>query len=291
MPFLPHKVTTVATIYSYDGENRLVKIESPGKVVEYKYDPLGRRIEKNVNGVIIRYLYDGPNVVLEYHAKGGVKSSYLHGPRIDEPLALERGKQVYNYHAAGLGSVTELTNSSGVMVKSYQYKGFGQIYSQSGSLSQPFTFTGREHDPESGLYYYRARYYNPRAGRFLPEMIQIYKGTPVKKILLFKEELWHIFDLSKTKAEALMKRDALVQEHWWRDSWPLQKCMDFLLSLKFDFMLTYLEDPPVPRCGHSETLVNVWRQIEKVRRGFKTHQGLFDHLKLFQLTHYLKKPI
>jgi len=56
-------------------------------------------------------------------------------------------------------------------------------------------------------------------------------------------------------------------------------------------MLTYLEDSRVPRCGHSETLINVWRQIEKVRRGFRTQQGLLDHLKLFQITHYIKKPI
>jgi len=125
----------------------------------------------------------------------------------------------------------------------------------------------------------------------IPEMIQIYRGTPVEKVLLFKEELWNIFDLSKTKAEAIAKRNALAQEHWWRDSWHLQKCMDFLLSYKFDLMLTYLEDPGVPRCGHSETLISVWRQIEKVRRGFKTQQGLLNHLKLFQITQYLKKAI
>jgi len=125
----------------------------------------------------------------------------------------------------------------------------------------------------------------------IPEMIQIYKGTPVEKVLLFKEELWNIFDLSKTKAEAMTKRNALATENWWRDSWHLQKCVDFLLSAKFDVMLTYLEDLRVPRCGQSETLISIWRQMEKVRKGFKTQQGLLDHLKLFQITHYLKKPI
>jgi len=60
---------------------------------------------------------------------------------------------------------------------------------------------------------------------------------------------------------------------------------------KFDFMLTYLEDPKVPCSGKSETLVNVWRQMESVRRGFKTSQGRVNHLKLFQITHYLKLPL
>ncbi len=60
-----------------------------------------------------------------------------------------------------------LTDGSGNAVKGYTYKSFGEIYSETGSLVQPFTFTGREYDPESGLYFYRARYYDPRAGRFL----------------------------------------------------------------------------------------------------------------------------
>jgi len=125
----------------------------------------------------------------------------------------------------------------------------------------------------------------------IPEMIGIYKGTPVEKILLFKEELWNIFDLSETKPDALAKRDALAKENWWQDCWHLQKCVDFLMSPKFHLMLTYLEDPRVPRSGHSETLINVWRQMEAVRRGFKTPQGRLNHLKLFQITNYLKESI
>jgi hypothetical protein len=46
-------------------------------------------------------------------------------------------------------------------------------------------------------------------------------------------------------------------EDWWRDSWHLQKCMEFFLSPKFDLLLTYLEDPQVSRSRRSETLINV----------------------------------
>ena len=63
--------------------------------------------------------------------------------------------------------LTDLTSSSGSIVKSFAYKSFGEIYSQSGTVQQPFTFTGREYGPKSGLYYYRARYYDPISGRFL----------------------------------------------------------------------------------------------------------------------------
>lgn len=122
----------------------------------------------------------------------------------------------------------------------------------------------------------------------IPEMMEIYAGTVVEKVLLFKEELWNIFDTSSSKREAYAKRDALARENWWRESWHLSKCMEFLLSDKFDRMVTYLEHPEVPRCGQSETLINVWRQMEAVRRGFKSSEGRLDHLKLFQLSHYLK---
>jgi transposase len=64
----------------------------------------------------------------------------------------------------------------------------------------------------------------------IPEMIEIYAGTVVEKILLFKEQLWDIFDNSATVAEAYAKRDALTKEGWWQDSWHLSKCMEFLMN-------------------------------------------------------------
>lgn len=67
--------------------------------------------------------------------------------------------------------------------------------------------------------------------------------------------------------------------------------MEFFLSPKFEHMVTYLDHPEVPRCGQSETLINIWRQVEAVRRGFRSSKGRLDHLKLFQVTHYLKEQI
>jgi len=118
-------------------------------------------------------------------------------------------------------------------------------------------------------------------------MIDIYKRTPVEKVLLFKEEIWNIFNFSETKPEAIANANTLAQEQWWGDSWHLQKCLNFLMIPKFYLLLTYTEDPGPPRSGHSETLVNVWRQIEIVRRGFKTRDGRLSLLKLFQITRYL----
>ena len=130
--------------------------------------------------------------------------------------------------------------------------------------------------------------WGPKERLLIPEMMELYAGTVVEQVLLFKEALWDIFEVSRSKADAYAKRDALTQEVWWRASWHLSKSVEFLRSPKFDRMVTYLDHPEVPRCGHSETLINVWRQLEAVRRGFKSAQGRLDHLKLFQVTHYLR---
>jgi hypothetical protein len=61
----------------------------------------------------------------------------------------------------------------------------------------------------------------------IPEMVENYRGTPVEKVLVFKEELWNVFDFFQTKIEAYTKRNTLAKEHLWRDSWHPQKCIDF----------------------------------------------------------------
>ncbi len=163
-------VPTDITNYTYDVENQLVQVTSPmPQVTSYTYDGLGRRIEKNVNGTITRYIYDNEDIIAEYDDTNTLQANYLHGPGVDEPLRMERGGQKYFYHTDGLGSITNLTDQTGATVKTYQYDAFGNIINQTGTLVNPFTYTGREYDSESGLYYYRARYYDGRIGRFLQE--------------------------------------------------------------------------------------------------------------------------
>ena len=78
------------------------------------------------------------------------------------------GYTPYYYHADGLGSITGLSDATGTMVQTYGYDAFGNVtVSGSGNVSQPFMFTGREYDTETQMYFYRARYYDPQAGRFV----------------------------------------------------------------------------------------------------------------------------
>jgi transposase len=130
--------------------------------------------------------------------------------------------------------------------------------------------------------------WTPEDHQIIQDLIQVYTGTIVEKILLFKEQLYQIFDLSSSKEEAYAKRDALFQEGWWQNSWHLSQAMKFLMSDKFEYMITYLGDSRVPRSGNLENLNSVWRQIESARFGFKTDKGRLDHLKLYQISKYLQ---
>lgn len=118
-------------------------------------------------------MYDNEDIILEFLTKtedGKIKtenSRYVHGPGIDEPLAIERKGETFFYHADGLGSVTALTDRRQRVVESYDYDSFGALKHHGHKVKQPYTFTGREWDKEIGLYYYRARYYDPKVGRFI----------------------------------------------------------------------------------------------------------------------------
>ena len=168
--------TSLATVYTYDAENRLTKVEefaagasTPAATSTYRYDGLGRRIEKVANGQTKRYVYDGEDILLEYDGANVLQVRYTHGPGIDEPLAVTKAGSTFFYHQDGLGSVTDLTDSAGATAKSYAYDAYGNILESPGTLEQPYTYTGREFDAETGLYYYRARYYDTNIGRFLQE--------------------------------------------------------------------------------------------------------------------------
>ena len=164
----------MSTLYEYDAENKLIRVASMEKTVNYKYDGLGRRIEKEVTETAVtsirQYIYDKEDILLELDASNNIVARYTHGLGFDEPLIMEKAGASFFYHAEGLGSITELTGTAGTLAQSYTYSSFGKIESTLDSnFVQPYTFTAREFDSETGLYHYRARAYDPSIGRFLQE--------------------------------------------------------------------------------------------------------------------------
>jgi len=114
-----------------------------------------------------RYVYDGEQIIAEYNSSGTLLRKYVYGPGIDEPVAMITASGTkYYYHFDGLGSVIALSNASHNIVEQYSYDVFGEPNRVS-AVGNPYMFTGRAYDPNTGLYDYRARVYKPQIGRFL----------------------------------------------------------------------------------------------------------------------------
>jgi RHS repeat-associated protein len=144
--------------------------------VTFKYDPLGRRVYKSSSAATSIYAYDGDNMVEETNSSGTAVARYEQTEEIDEPLGMLRSAATSYYESDGLGSITSLSNGSGSLAQTYTSDSFGKQTASSGSLVNPFQYTGRESDTETGLYYYRARYYDPSSGRFVGEDPLLFGG-------------------------------------------------------------------------------------------------------------------
>lgn len=159
------------TTYAWDYENRLTSVTLPGSggTITFKYDPFGRRIQKVSPTATTNYLYDGANVIEEVDATGTVLARYSQGAGIDQPLDVFTSGAAKYYDSDGLGSVTSLADISGSLTDTYTTDTFGKTTASSGTTRNPYRYTARDLDAETGLMYYRARYYDASIGRFLSE--------------------------------------------------------------------------------------------------------------------------
>ena len=164
-----NRSTSAVTRYTYNGHGQLVSVQNPdGTTTSFTYDVLGRRIQVSSGTSTTTFAYDGTNVHLEYSGASPV-ASYTDPLATDHPLEMRRGGQSYYYQGDVAGNVTGLSDASGTMAATYSYDAFGVPTSSSNGPSNPFTYAGREYSSSSGLYYNRARYYEPTTGRFLSE--------------------------------------------------------------------------------------------------------------------------
>jgi RHS repeat-associated protein len=165
----------------YDYRNQMVEVNdtNTGQVHTYSYDALGRRIERVVDSTgtpqSTRYFYHGWQVVEEQDANGLTQATYVYGNYIDEVLNMQRDANDYFYHTDDLYNVMAVTDSNGTAVERYEYLDYGQpidpitlapIPGDPSAIGNPYMFTGRRFDSETGWYYYRNRYVDSLSGSF-----------------------------------------------------------------------------------------------------------------------------
>lgn len=163
--------------YTYIGDRQLASVTGGGNSYYLSYDALGRCVKRALNGIATYYTYDGVSPIHEWKADGSRAGWNLYGKGVDEILlrgdyVIVSNGQGYFFQQNRLGSVTHLTGFSGETIERYRYDAFGQPTTLNpilGSFNNRFKFTGREYQPNLGIYEYRARAYHPGIGRFLSE--------------------------------------------------------------------------------------------------------------------------
>ena len=193
--------------YTYDLENRLVRMTmktlAEGRPtnmdrmhLEFTYDYLGRRVEKQVWEDVsegdppygepdthLVFAYDGWTMIAELDGKAGlsVVRTYSWGLDISHSmqnaggvgglLSIQEGSSTYLTAYDGNGNLMGLLDSAtGNLEAEYEYSPFGETIRLNGSAiadSNPFRFSTKYTDTETGLIYYGLRYYNPATGRFI----------------------------------------------------------------------------------------------------------------------------
>jgi len=170
----------VAMALTWDGQYRLTAASSAGQTLEsYGYDALGRRTWLAEGGTTNFLVYSGPHVVAEVDAAGTLLRSYTYGPGIDNILAMtvhtNATTNTYYFLKDHLGTVHTVVDASGTTVESYTYDAWGNVTAHDAAghpipatrIGNRYLFQGREYSWQTGLYYFRARWYNPNTARWL----------------------------------------------------------------------------------------------------------------------------
>lgn len=169
--------------FKWNGENRLIQASNATTVVVFAYDYMGRRIKKTVNATnTTQFVYDGWAMIHEESSaatnsyvygldlSGSIQAAGTIGGLLSASLATSTQQQTtvfYCYDANG--NVTDLVDTNGATVAHYEYGPFAEIAVQNGMLAEdnPFCFSTKYFDTETGLSYYGLRYYSAQLGRWL----------------------------------------------------------------------------------------------------------------------------
>lgn len=182
--------------YTYSSENQLIRVEyyvgaTKLRDIQYFYDAMGRRVRKHVQNIESsteyerNYVYDVEEIIAELDENGTILARYTQsGLRTDDTLSVDitstgasKGLATnfgrYFYFKDNIGSVAAISSENGQLIQKYIYSSYGKLLKkvdasglETSAFNTSYTFTNREYDEESGLYYLRARYYDPEVGRF-----------------------------------------------------------------------------------------------------------------------------
>ena len=170
MTSMPDATGTVTL--GYDAADRLTSIAYPDSrpATSYTYNGRNKKVTQTVGTEITGYLWDWDQIVRELDGAGLTRATLIHGlglgADVGSLVKAERSGQNQFFHYDWRGSVTNLTDSSNAIIKSYTYDAFGNVTASSGSAVNPYQFSSKQFDGNSGLSYFGRRHYSAQVGRF-----------------------------------------------------------------------------------------------------------------------------
>ena len=161
-------LTGAGRTYTWNQENKPLTVVQGGTTTTFVYDGDGGRVKKIVGATTTRYISK------LYECDNGSCSRYVWAgsTRIavvpDSASALQCNPACY-FHGDHLGSSSVITGPTGLVVETMTYYPYGEVKDDSPGtpVNVPYKYTGKEKDLSTGLYYYEARYYDPKIGRFI----------------------------------------------------------------------------------------------------------------------------
>jgi RHS repeat-associated protein len=163
------KTTGTTTVtYTFDSVNRLTSVFGGGAASQYQYDGDGNRIAQQTGSSTYQYALDVTwrygSVLNENGPDGNINFQYGLSLLSGSSLTLEQF-----YQSDTVGSTADVTDGAGSLKASYSYDPWGRLLNPIDPLGtkDKFKFTGEALDPQTGLYYLRARYYDPAIGQFI----------------------------------------------------------------------------------------------------------------------------
>lgn len=160
------------TSYTYDLQNTLTSVTKGGASTSFQYYADGMRFMKTIGNTQtqVNYNFQGQVISEEKIVNGDFveQANFVRGDRVLVKKDKKAAKDYY-YLYNGHGDVVQIVDTNGTVVNNYTYGEWGNITSQDEKTSNSFKYTGEVYDEETGLYYLRARYYDPSMGRFLNE--------------------------------------------------------------------------------------------------------------------------
>ncbi len=159
--------TENAKEFIYNQNQRLIRVTDGGVTKgEYTFNGNGQRVKKVVNGTttIFHYSLSG-QLIVESNSAGATTSEYVY--LNSQPLAKIEGTLVYYYHNDHLATPQKMTDSTGTVVWSADYKPFGEATITTNTITNNLRFPGQYYDAETGLHYNYFRDYDPVVGRYI----------------------------------------------------------------------------------------------------------------------------